>query len=72
MRAEAQAHADQINAAIALLRRFLDWDLALKRLDELNARKNVLAPAAVEIVDDPDGFTAPKQFFSDKVTPQVA
>src|SRR6478672_11983147 len=37
MRAEAQAHIDQINAATALLRRFLDWDRALKRLDELNA-----------------------------------
>jgi peptide chain release factor 2 len=38
MRAEAQAHVDQINAALALLRRFLDWDRALRRLDELNAR----------------------------------
>jgi peptide chain release factor 2 len=38
MRAEAQAHADKINAALALLRRFLDWDKALRRLDELNAR----------------------------------
>ena len=38
MRAEAQAHADQINAALNLLRRFLDWDRALKRLDELNAK----------------------------------
>lgn len=38
MRAEAQAYADQINAALALLRRFLDWDRALRRLDELNAR----------------------------------
>ena len=38
MRAEAQAHVDQINAATALLRRFLDWDRALQRLDELNAR----------------------------------
>src|SRR4051794_23229022 len=38
MRAEAQAHVDQINAATALLRRFLDWDRALRRLDELNAR----------------------------------
>ena len=28
MRAEAQAHIDQINAATALLRRFLDWDRA--------------------------------------------
>ena len=38
MRAEAQAHVDQINEAVALLRRFLDWDRALRRLDELNAR----------------------------------
>ena len=38
MRAEAQAHVDQINEALALLRRFLDWDRALRRLDELNAR----------------------------------
>jgi len=38
MRAEAQAFADQIEAALALLRRFLDWDRALARLDELNAR----------------------------------
>ncbi|HEY0114298.1 MAG TPA: peptide chain release factor 2 [Allosphingosinicella sp.] len=38
MRAEAQAFADQINAALDLLRRFLDWDRALRRLDELNAQ----------------------------------
>ncbi len=38
MRAEAQAHVDQINQAVALVRRFLDWDRALRRLDELNAR----------------------------------
>ena len=38
MRAEAQAHVDMINDALALLRRFLDWDRALRRLDELNAR----------------------------------
>ncbi|SFP47821.1 peptide chain release factor 2 [Sphingomonas rubra] len=38
MRAEAQAHVDTINAALALLRRFLNWDVALRRLDELNAR----------------------------------
>jgi peptide chain release factor 2 len=38
MRAEAQANVDKINAALALLRRFLDWDRALRRLDELNAR----------------------------------
>ena len=36
MRAEAQAHIDQINAATQLLRRFLDWDKAHKRLAELN------------------------------------
>src|SRR4051795_8782034 len=38
MRSEAQAHIDEINAATALLRRFLDWDRAIKRLDELNAK----------------------------------
>jgi peptide chain release factor 2 len=38
MRAEAQAHVDKITAAMALVRRFLDWDRALRRLDELNAR----------------------------------
>ena len=38
MRAEAQAHVDQIRSALDLLRRFLDWDRALKRLDELNAK----------------------------------
>ena len=38
MRAEAQAHIDQINAATALLRRFLDWDRAKRRLEELNAK----------------------------------
>jgi peptide chain release factor 2 len=38
MRAEAQSHVDTINDALSLLRRFLDWDRALRRLDELNAR----------------------------------
>jgi peptide chain release factor 2 len=38
MRAEAQSHVDQIKSAIDLLRRFLDWDRALRRLDELNQR----------------------------------
>ena len=38
MRAEAQAHVDQINQAVALVRRFLDWDRALRRLHELNNR----------------------------------
>ena len=49
MRAEAQAHIDQISAATALLRRFLDWDRALKRLEELNAR-----------VEDPTLWDDPK------------
>jgi peptide chain release factor 2 len=38
MRAEAQSHIDQIRSALDLLRRFLDWDRALRRLDELNNR----------------------------------
>ncbi|WP_157215596.1 peptide chain release factor 2 [Flavisphingomonas formosensis] len=50
MRAEAQAHVDQIKAALALLRRFLDWDRALRRLDELNAR-----------VEDPKLWDNPKE-----------
>ena len=37
MRAEAQAHIDQIKSALALLRRFIDWDKALARLEELNS-----------------------------------
>jgi peptide chain release factor 2 len=38
MRAEAQAHIDQITQALDLLRRFLDWDVANKRLEDLNAK----------------------------------
>jgi peptide chain release factor 2 len=38
MRAEALAFAEQIKQDLALLRRFLDWDKALRRLDELNAK----------------------------------
>ncbi len=38
MRAEAQNHVIRIRAATALLRRFLDWDVAKVRLAELNAR----------------------------------
>jgi len=49
MRAEAEAHVGQINAALALLRRSLDWDRALRRLDELNAR-----------VEDPTLWDNPK------------
>jgi peptide chain release factor 2 len=50
MRAEAQAHVDQIRSALDLLRRFLDWDRALRRLDELNAR-----------VEDPNLWNDAKQ-----------
>ncbi len=38
MRAAAQASIDQIRSSLDLLRRFLDWDRALKRLEQLNAR----------------------------------
>jgi peptide chain release factor 2 len=50
MRAEAQAHVEAINEALALLRRFLDWDRALRRLDELNAR-----------VEDPTLWEKPRE-----------
>ncbi len=49
MRAEAQAHIDQIRSALDLLRRFLDWDRALKRLEELNQK-----------VEDPTLWDNPK------------
>ena len=50
MRAEGQAHIDRIGAALALVRKFLDWDRALRRLDELNAR-----------VEDPKLWDNPKE-----------
>ena len=37
MRAEGQAQIERIEAALALVRRSLDWDRALRRLDELEA-----------------------------------
>ncbi|HMO69195.1 MAG TPA: PCRF domain-containing protein, partial [Novosphingobium sp.] len=49
MRAEGQAHIDRIEAALALVRKFLDWDRALRRFDELNAR-----------VEDPKLWDNPK------------
>ncbi|WP_416908881.1 MAG: peptide chain release factor 2 [Polymorphobacter sp.] len=49
MRAEAEAHANSIKQALDLLRRSLDWDRALRRLDELNAR-----------AEDPALWTNPK------------
>ena len=50
MRAEGQAHIDRIEAALALVRKFLDWDRALRRLDELDAR-----------VEDPKLWDNPKE-----------
>jgi peptide chain release factor 2 len=38
MRADAEALNGQIQDSVALLRRHLDWDVALRRLDEVNAR----------------------------------
>jgi len=49
MRAEGQAHIERIDAALALVRRSLDWDRAVRRLDELNAR-----------VEDPTLWNDPK------------
>ena len=49
MRAEGQAYIDRIEKALALVRKFLDWDRALRRLDELNAR-----------VEDPKLWDNPK------------
>ncbi|MDC1120175.1 peptide chain release factor 2 [bacterium] len=37
MRAETQTLIDEIQQSVVLLRRHLDWDNALRRLDELNA-----------------------------------
>lgn len=50
MRAEGQAHIDRIHAALALVRQSLDWDRALRRMDELDAR-----------VQDPTLWDNPKQ-----------
>ena len=50
MRAEAQAHIDRIEAALGLVRQSLDWERALRRLDELNAR-----------VQDPTLWDNPKE-----------
>ncbi|MBL6457106.1 peptide chain release factor 2 [Belnapia sp. T6] len=38
MRADAESLNEQITASVSLLRRHLDWDAALRRLDELNAK----------------------------------
>ncbi len=50
MRAEGQAHIERIEAALALVRKFLDWDRALRCLDELIAR-----------VEDPKLWDNPKE-----------
>jgi len=50
MRAEGQAYIDRIQAALALVRQSLDWEQALRRLDEVNAR-----------VQDPSLWDNPKE-----------
>ena len=50
MRAEGQAHIDRIEAALQLVRQSLDWERALRRLDELNAK-----------VEDPTLWDDPKE-----------
>ncbi len=50
MRAEGQANIDRIEAALSLVRQSLDWERALRRLDELNAR-----------VQDPTLWDNPKE-----------
>jgi peptide chain release factor 2 len=50
MRAEGQAHIERIDAALALVRKSLDWERAVRRLDELNAR-----------VEDPRLWDDPKR-----------
>ncbi|WP_308909817.1 peptide chain release factor 2 [Pseudokordiimonas caeni] len=50
MRAEAQATVDQLKQSLALLRRHLDWDQALLRLEELNA-----------LAEDPDLWNDPQK-----------
>ena len=50
MRAEAQSNIDRIEAALDLVRQSLDWERALRRLDELNAR-----------VQDPTLWDDPKE-----------
>ncbi|MFN3988871.1 MAG: peptide chain release factor 2 [Erythrobacter sp.] len=50
MRAEALSYINRIEAALALVRQSLDWERALRRLDELNAR-----------VQDPTLWDNPKE-----------
>lgn len=49
MRADAQSYVDRIDAALDLVKLSLNWDVALRRLEELNAR-----------VEDPDLWNDPK------------
>ncbi|MBO6635610.1 MAG: peptide chain release factor 2 [Parvibaculum sp.] len=50
MRAETQTLADEIKQSLALLRRHLDWDAALRRFDELTAK-----------AEDPDFWNDPEE-----------
>ena len=49
MRADAEGFVQRIDAALALVRLSLDWERALRRLDELNAK-----------VEDPKLWDDPK------------
>ena len=49
MRADAENFVESIDAALGLVKMSLDWDRALRRLDELNAR-----------VEDPTLWDNPK------------
>ncbi|MEM6902516.1 MAG: peptide chain release factor 2 [Pseudomonadota bacterium] len=50
MRAEIQAVVEAVEASMTLLRRHLDWDVAVKRLEELNA-----------LAEDPELWNNPDQ-----------
>ncbi|MBO6667480.1 peptide chain release factor 2 [Parvibaculum sp.] len=50
MRAETQTVADEIKQSLALLRRHLDWDAAIRRFDELTAK-----------AEDPDFWNDPEK-----------
>ena len=49
MRAEINDYVEKIKQSIELLRRHLDWDAALRQLDELNAA-----------AEDPDFWSNPE------------
>ena len=58
MRAEGQAHIDRIEAALALVRKSLDWEHALRRLDDVDevgadgCRSEALARVSPQLIED--------------------